>query len=296
MCIAITVQLELVSLHMETALLEFFVQNWKDITPTAVQFLGILLGAWIVGRQIASQSELQDSQARDKLYADLYERLSDQIDACQEELLTFQSKISACLSKIKQYWWLKDKGVRSSNPQRSDELSNAQHEVLLSILKVMGTLERYEITFPEHRLMAAARGLMSLQAEELSKTFGEFWDLSHRFLPIDVPADEPLSKIQSILEPPRPTDGDLEKMNNLADRYILECTTALGYLIDLRHVFQNNLLGHLFNRTLAARQPNRSDLLVIKNDADMLSKIESRLKERQDEIRDRVNEWRESQE
>lgn len=277
-------------------MLDFIAQDWKDIVPTAVQFIGILLGAWIVGRQIASQAALQNSQARDKIYADLYERLSDQIDACQEEILDFQNRISACPGRIGQFWWLRDRGVGSSIPYRSEDLSDAQHAVLLSMLRVTGTLERYEIAFPKQRLMAAAKGLIKLQAQELSKVFREFWDLSHRFLPIDVPDDEPVSKVQSVLEPPRPTEEDLKKMDEFAARYMHECTIALGYLIDLRHVFQNSLLGHLFNRTLTAREPNRSDLLVIKNDANMLSKIESRLKEQQDEIRDRVKEWRESQE
>ena len=247
-----------------------------------------------MGRQIAAQGALQDAQAKDKLFADLYERVSDQIDLCQDMICRFQCTVSTCPSRIGQYWSLMDHNVKSSIPYRSDELSNAQHEVLLSMLKITGTLERYEITFPEQRLMAAARGLMNLQAQELSKVFGEFLDLSHRFLPINVPEDEPASKFQSIIEPPRPTEEDLRAMEELAGRYMHECTTTLGYFIDLRHVFQNNLLGPLFKRTLTARTPNKSDLLVIKNDAGMLSKIESRIKERQDEIHNRVKAWPES--
>lgn len=275
-------------------MLDFIAHNWNYILPTAVQFLGILLGAWIVGRQIAAQGALQDAQTRDKLFADLYDRVSDEIDLCQDTICRFQSVLSSCPGKIGQYWWLKDQGVKSSIPYRSEDLSRDQHELLMSILKITSTLERYEITFPDQRLLASAKGLMLLQSEQLSEDFRRFWDFTHRFLPIDIPEDEPARKSQSAIIPPRPTEEDLKAMDDLAARYINECAIALGYLIDLRHEFQNNLLGHLFKRTLTARVPNKPDLLVIKNDEDMLSKIESRLKERQDEIRDRVKVWRES--
>jgi hypothetical protein len=170
-------------------------------------------------------------------------------------------------------------------------MSEYNAKVQEAVVNLFKTLESYDIITPNLGIFRIA---LSSASHDLNNAFTLLFSELLRFLPVDVPEDR--VKELGIIEPPMPTQDQLETIEHLADQYYKATVDVGCYLYDLSVEAQNILLGKLFGHRLSPRQPSDPKIKVISTDADRVKELKKYFQEetewgrKESEIRQRLQE------
>ena len=255
----------------------FLSNHWIELLTPAVQFLGIVCGACVVGWQLRRQHQHQNArqvaQSRDEMFLGIYGSFSEEIQSCQNKITEVSTTILTCPRRIRSYWRRKTEyGLENPTciPDRGESLSELSFGLQMSIARVVSSIERYQIIFPNQRLFQAFRKVLVMQLPAQMNAFDVFLRDVRRFLPMDVPETEQATLGKTTIDGRRMDQEQYERISELAEGHLHECHQLSGCLIDLLHEAQNNLLGHLFEREIPPRIPRNEKYLSVRNDESVL--------------------------
>lgn len=255
-----------------------FVKYLVKHPEVIVHFVGIVIGVliivWQIGRQHRNSLNLQKENMKHQLRLEIYRDLAHKISKANNSLSTTLSKVISLPSSLslKQY----TKSILHFEPMpiedRAETISQLHSSAVADIISLATAIEEYEIAIPN--FTSFKRAFCGEKLEIFQKAFSTFHEEVLPFLPIDVPEDKVAELRKKVIIPPYPNKEAIEKLKELADKYLEKVADFHGYLTDLSIEAQNHLLGSLFNRKLPPRQPTDPSVIVLTTDKEKKTKQE----------------------
>lgn len=246
--------------------LELRNMNFYDFKPdvtwdTWVQFILLLSGILVVWRQFVEQRKQQLKQHKDTIQYNVYEKIVDNYENSQP------TSISTTLNLIMGEF---DKSIERANggnpytppPFYLYDLHNEFMEVHGNLLRIMATMDKYQIVSP---YMSLFRKVIDHKVTELGNCFVNLIFVFAYILLQNKEAKEPIHI---------PSKDIIEKVKNKVAQFENIAWDISYYLDDILTESQNNLLGEFFKNKLPVRKPLDPELLVLTStDQIMIDKI-----------------------
>lgn len=253
-----------------------------------VQLVAIVVGAFLIKWQVREN-------AREKLKLQVYEAIKTHIEFVSGSITNAGIYALNIPGLFKGHQARIELGIPSPIKGRASVFSEYDSKVRLSLTDLFKTLESYDIITPNLGIFRIA---LSSASHDLHNAFTPLFSELLRFLPVDVPEDRVKEVGTKIIEPPTPTQPQLEAIEHLAHQYYKVTVDIGSYLYDLSVEAQNILLGKLFGHRLPLRQPSDPKIKAITTDADRVQELKKYFQEetewgrKESEIRQRLKENR----
>lgn len=216
---------------------------------------------WQVRAQFRQNRELQIKEKQDDLWLSIYREISDrniQSGQVQLEAISYARNIlfDIGLGKDSDY-----PGVPTSFfEKRSMTFTEVNSDLLSSIIRLIGMLERNEIMCPELKIFRIA---LSNAHRELMTKGSKLFERYLRILPVELPQTSAQGGVTNVINQSLPDDEAYAELKRLTKEYEDAGMNLTGFLFDLNVESQNLLLGKLFSHRVPKREPVDPNVKVI---------------------------------
>ncbi len=239
-------------------ILDFF-DNHAWLTTLFMVPFTVGIAAWQINRQFKYTIKAQRTNKLDELHLSIYKEIADKIEACQAAL----SKTYATTLTLPSFFEIKvieDQKAKSAglsgSPnsilQRYPAMTSEQSDVRITLVNVLGVMDKYEIVFSDFSTMT--RHIVET-AGKLDIAINNFHSFTLQFLPMDVKEED---KVKfggaKIVNPPLPEKEALSQIRTLSEVANEINMDLTSYMHDLRIEAQNSLLSPIFNEKKAPKR------------------------------------------
>jgi len=253
-------------------------ESWvKYHIPNMLQLLTIIVGIYIVHRQIQKQHESNLEAQNEKVRSDLKIQLRADMEQHIDRLNTltatagnFPYRLSSSFRAVRR--------AQESNlhPQpiklRYSIFNEDNFEISGAAIEIIKTIEKYEIVLPKLSIFKTA---MNVFLTDFGKAHMAYGIELLNFLPVDTDEEfRARNNGVTVLNRPLPTPAQEEELKQLGARYQDVLHNVGGWLIDLRAAIQNLALGTLFpDNHVQIRQPLDPECIVINVDQETIDRL-----------------------
>lgn len=259
---------------------EFIDNYFKDISPPAASILGstisgtvqiviFLLGVGVVLLQLKKQYTANIKVQHDKIRSDIKIQIRNEVEEIIDALTNAEVTAGGFPNRLSNsiiiYQSSKKFGITPSPlPQRVPDFNQHNSNVMDGVIKLICTIERYEIAMPELKVFQTALNVFS---EDFRRISAVYMEQLLTFLPFENSEEVKTKTGISAFDRPLPDDTKLGIIQAIGKDY-QEILGDLGnWIFDLRVCIQNLAYGHLFpNNRAKIRKPIDPKYKVINPD------------------------------
>ncbi len=236
---------------------------------TIVQALGFFGAIGTAIYQLKKQRDLQYERYKTELKLKVYEKLAEDIEnSSPAGIATSLHIICGGLDDARKK--IVERGKYVPPPFSPDSINNDYREVLSKLLKVAGTIEKYEIISPNLPLF---REVLVKKIRELSNAYMPLINI----LPYVLLSEKGINEADKLMIF---QDADVKVLEERIASFSNIAWDITGFLSDIQVEMQNSLLGAFFDRKLPTRVPKTQGLLVLTSENEaMLRKAKDYLNE-----------------
>lgn len=231
-----------------------------------ITLLGIAISATTILYQLRRQHKnelaLQKENFREKLRLKVYREFSPALKAANGKIGSARMYAFRIPTQIKLHLDLLSTGI---NPppikERAKEFAKLHDDAIKSVIKLIFLFEKYEVVSPELNIFKLA---LNVASYDMSEGITSIYPFLIKILPMDITDSSGISRVVNMH---RPTESQLQQLDDLVGVYTKANDELINYLYDLNVELQNIFLSKLFNNKVPRRQPLDPKIKVISTES-----------------------------